>query len=269
VKVAYCSDLHLEFDSDLKLTNTDNADVLILAGDIIPIVMIEKEFNNTYAEEKPLTNFFDYITGQFKHIIYVLGNHEFYHGYVHSYGAKVKTLLKAYSNLHILTNDHIIIDDVLFIGGTMWTDNDKGDPLLEMNGSKLMNDFRIITDCDGKNYFKFKPLKARMLHYEFLMYLKSEFVGYKKKVVITHHSPSYETVDVLYKSSNYNGFYASNIDDYILGSDIDFWIYGHMHKGNSINIGNCNVLTNPRGYPYEIYDAIKPYKLKYFDILLD
>ena len=33
MKVAYCSDLHLEF-APISLKNTEGADVLILAGDI-------------------------------------------------------------------------------------------------------------------------------------------------------------------------------------------------------------------------------------------
>jgi predicted phosphodiesterase len=64
MKVGIVSDLHLEFGY-LHLYNTNDIDVLILAGDICHI-------ENSYID------FFEEISGEFPLILYVLGNHEYY-----------------------------------------------------------------------------------------------------------------------------------------------------------------------------------------------
>ena len=67
MKIAYCSDLHLEF-ADLILTNDENADVLVLAGDIC----VAKHFTKKLE-------FFQKVSEEFPKVLYVIGNHEHYH----------------------------------------------------------------------------------------------------------------------------------------------------------------------------------------------
>ena len=93
MKLALCSDLHLEF-GDLVLTNTENADVLILSGDI----MIASDLHDHPEPEVPYTpevlktlgnrqiaahkcrDFLKRVSNEFPHVIYIAGNHEYYHG---------------------------------------------------------------------------------------------------------------------------------------------------------------------------------------------
>jgi predicted phosphodiesterase len=62
MKIAYCSDLHLEF-GPLELKNEKDADILILAGDIC-----------VESSDFPM-GFFENISKEFPLIFYVLGNH--------------------------------------------------------------------------------------------------------------------------------------------------------------------------------------------------
>jgi len=60
MKIAICSDLHLEF-GDINLQNTDNADVLILGGDICVASDIGKPDSNNFmegAKSNRITDFF-------------------------------------------------------------------------------------------------------------------------------------------------------------------------------------------------------------------
>ena len=76
MKIAVCSDLHLEF-ADIELKNEDNADVLILGGDICvakDIANIDSFRGDTFRE------FFKRCSKEFPHVIYIMGNHEHYNG---------------------------------------------------------------------------------------------------------------------------------------------------------------------------------------------
>ena len=65
------SDLHLEFEGIARLATleTDKDGILVLPGDISPYVLKET-----------LLGFLRMVAVQFKHVLCVLGNHEFYGG---------------------------------------------------------------------------------------------------------------------------------------------------------------------------------------------
>ena len=88
MKLAVCSDLHLEFE-DLDLKNSQNAEVLILAGDILIAEDIHNHpedpstFNNLGTRQLMAKRFRDFLnrcSKEFPHVVYIAGNHEFYHG---------------------------------------------------------------------------------------------------------------------------------------------------------------------------------------------
>lgn len=54
-------------------------------------------------------------------VIYVPGNHEYFGCEILSNNKKMKSLAKN-SNVHVLINDSVEIDGVLFVGATLWTD---------------------------------------------------------------------------------------------------------------------------------------------------
>ena len=152
MKIAICSDLHLEF-GDINLQNTENADVLILGGDICVAADIGKPDPNNIMEgarSNRITDFFKRCSFQFPHVIYIMGNHEHYHGDFATSGNKLKSLLESnmLSNVYLLDKESKKIDDVTFVGGTLWTDMNKEDSLTMFHVRQRMNDFQCVKNGD-------------------------------------------------------------------------------------------------------------------------
>ena len=143
MKIALLSDAHLEF-GPLVINNDENADVLVLAGDIC-VAAHFKEAGPTYTKHlaKEYHQFFDHVCKEFPQVIYILGNHEFYNGDIkHTYNILKYNL--DYGNLHILEKETWTHQGHTFIGGTLWTDMNKNDPLTLSYTRNAMNDFREV-----------------------------------------------------------------------------------------------------------------------------
>jgi Icc-related predicted phosphoesterase len=270
--VNYCSDLHLEHNKDLSLFNTNNADMLILAGDIIPIKYTRLAFNDLKmnGESNYITEFFDNITNQFEHIIYVLGNHEFYDSDINDVSVLRKTL-KQYTNLHILENESITIDNNLFIGGTCWTKIK--DPVLEVEALNRFSDYIYISNSDRNTtgYYtnklgKLLPSDTSMKCDNFIYYVSKqiESTDVDNVIVISHHCPTPQGIPDKFKGNFWNDLFTNHFDDYIIQNErINYWIHGHVHDvPRNYKIGETNILLNVYGYPVEEYH--EQFELKTF-----
>lgn len=153
MKIGVCSDLHLEF-GDINIKNEDNVDVLILSGDILVDADMDmrdrRQTEMGFARERSerFHDFFDRVCFQFPHVVYVVGNHEHYHGDFKYTIENLKRKLAHHKNLYILDKECKKIDDVFFIGGTMWTDMNKEDPLTMYHMTSMMNDFRCVENSN-------------------------------------------------------------------------------------------------------------------------
>jgi Icc-related predicted phosphoesterase len=143
VKIALASDVHLEF-GPIELTNDQDADVLVLAGDIC-VAQHFTDRNPTYVKHLAgeYREFFDHVCEQFPQVVYILGNHEHYSGDVaHSYNILKYHL--DYGNLHILEKETWTYQGYTFVGGTLWTDMDQQNSLAMSYCQSAMNDFREV-----------------------------------------------------------------------------------------------------------------------------
>jgi len=267
VKIKLVSDLHLEF-TDIHITNNDGADVLILGGDIMIAEDLHDhpEYTNT-ADQRAIASgtglgrrqqsaqryrdFLKRCSFQFPHVIYIAGNHEFYNGKIYAGIDYLREECAKYPNIYFLECDTKIIDDIVFVGGTLWTDMNKGDPLTLHAVRDMMNDFRIIRD-DRKGYTSFKPATAAEIHMRTKEYFRIVLDEHKDKkcVVVGHHSPSHQSVHPQYAHETLmNGAYHSDLSEFILDRpQIKLWTHGHTHHFFDYMIGDTRVVCNPRGY---------------------
>lgn len=247
MKIQIVSDLHLEF-SDFFIKNENNADVLILGGDIMlaeKVLLPESEYGVRFRDFLKRCSF------QFPHVIYIAGNHEFYGGYWSKSLEKLRAACAVHDNVYFLERDTKIIDDVVFVGGTLWTDMNKGDPLTLHAVRDMMNDYRAITN-DDLGYTKLKPATTAQRHRETRQYIELAVKEHSdsKVVVVGHHTPSFQSCHESYKSDHImNGAYHSDLTDIMLDHpQIKLWTHGHTHHTFDYMIGNCRVVCNPRGY---------------------
>ena len=272
MKIKLVSDLHLEF-SDINIQNNEDCDVLILGGDICIAQDLHDhpEPNNTadqaaiaagtglgrrQAAAQRYRDFFKRCSFQFPHVIYIAGNHEFYNGKFYAGIDYLREECAKYSNVYFLENDTKIIDDVTFVGATLWTDMNKGDPLTMHAIEGMMNDFRIIKN-DKRNYAPMSARDVASRHARTLQYFRSVLAEQhdRKFVVVGHHSPSFQSAHPMYAHETLmNGGYHSDLSEFIMDHpQIKLWTHGHTHHPFDYVIGETRIVCNPRGYENDGY----------------
>ena len=264
MRIAVTSDLHLEF-GDINIQNTDNADVLILGGDI----MLAQDLHDHPESNQLLTGamletlgsrqknavrfreFLSRASFQFPHVIYIAGNHEFYHGKWPIGLQYLRDECAKFPNVYFMENDCKTIGDITFIGSTLWTDMNKGDPLTLHAISDMMNDFRIIRNSD-LGFTNLRPAHVAQAHTKSVGYIRSVIAEQhdKKFVVVGHMSPSRLSTHPKYANDHLmNGGYSSSLDEFILDRpQVKLWTHGHTHEEFDYMIGSTRIVCHPRGY---------------------
>ena len=284
MKISLVSDVHLEF-GDLDFENDQGAQVLILSGDICVAQDITQRDPYGVMGPKYRSNrfhdFFQRCHDRFPHVIYIVGNHEYYHGDFATAFAHLKDVLDYMPNLHVLEKESIMIGDVTFLCGTLWTDMNREDPDTLYRIRSYMNDFRIIKDSRHPVHYKdseghrhtrdgrFSPEATVEEHRAMLKFVKESIAASPtgKYVVVGHHAPSKASTHAQYADQTMvNGAYSSDLDQFILDRpQIKLWTHGHTHHEFDYMIGSCRVMCNPRGYDgYE--QQAEQWKLKTVDI---
>ena len=267
MKIALASDIHLEF-GDIVLHNDQAADVLILGGDICVVRDLVRKGDTMVRD------FFVNCCTQFKTVIYIMGNHEHYHGDFaksHEQARAVFTEL-GLTNLHLLEKSTVTIDDITFIGGTLWTDCNRGDAMTMWHAGRDMNDYRTVTNTrSGKNGGAWRLIPEHTVedHIRMKDYIRIVVEGKSDQrfVVVGHHAPSEQSADEIYKNDTLmNGNFFSNLEQFILDRpQIKLWTHGHMHNVSDYQIGETRVVCNPRGYIGHEDRAVE-FELLYIDL---
>ena len=266
MKLAICSDLHLEFQT-ITLHNEEDADVLILSGDICVASKLAP-YHNPYSTASTHSDlyhdFFRDVSKKFKNVIYVAGNHEHYQGDFAITYSTLKDQLSYLPNIHVLDKENVTIDDVTFIGGTLWTDFNNEDPVTMFSIRNMMNDFIQVRNSNRVSSFKdmdgnfrsrtptFTPDDALEDHQAMLGHVirTVDADPEMKFVVVSHHAPSRQSTHPRYANDELmNGGYSSRLDFIIEDRpQIKLCTHGHTHEPFDYNIGLTRIVCNPRGY---------------------
>jgi predicted phosphodiesterase len=226
------SDLHLEFGIDVikkcvDISSANKMKYTVLAGDI----------TNYKKKEKILTKLITELKEHTKHIIYVLGNHEYYEPQNKSINEIKNEYKFLCTNLgiNLLDNSSLETDDFVFYGTTMWS-NVNAEAFYRMNDQYSFKNRQDVIDIHEESV-------------DLLDKFVTEYRNVKPLVIITHHLPSFKLIDEQYKIyGELNTGFASKLD-HIIRNPINYWIYGHTHKPNNTIINGVKLICNPLGYP--------------------
>jgi len=262
MKIKLVSDLHLEF-SDVDIPN-NGCDVLILSGDILIAQDLHDHPRGSWLESKQyiwedgqmrpakadrFRDFLDRCSKNFPHVIYVAGNHEYYHGRWLATIDYLREECNHWSNIYFLEKDVKVIDDVAFLGCTLWTDLNKSNPITLHEVQTRMNDHRLIRH-DGLGFTKLRAIHTVERHDDHVAWLRDTLPNYDTVVVVGHMGPTHKSIMPQYQNEfHLNGAYCSDLSDLILDHpQIKLWTQGHTHHKFQYYIGETLVACNPRGY---------------------
>ena len=235
MKIQYCSDLHIEFPENKKYLKSNPikpvGEILILAGDIVPFIIMQNH-----------GDFFDYLSDNFKYTYWVPGNHEYYYFDITQKSGCINEKIR--DNVFLVNNISVKHENLKFIFTTLWTNIN---PANQWTIQKSMSDFQVIKYKEEL----FTPFHYNQLHQESLKFLKQELkkAGPEKKVVVSHHVPTFLNYPEIYKGDVLNEGFGVELFDLIEKSKINYWIFGHHHQNtDDFSIGKTKLLTNQLGY---------------------
>lgn len=252
MNVALISDIHAEFyrsEPNWLPPLPDNADVVVLGGDIhIGAALID--FVNRIAAALPEC-----------HLVVVAGNHEFYR----QYRKKTLTLYRQAfidnHRIHFLENDYVDINDVRFIGATLWT----GFPLFDDRFTKdevmayakdTVSDFDFIADdSDSGNIKAFTPEVAEKLFLESKSAIDTmlEQSDARRTIVITHFPPLQALRNPRFEIEKMTSYFTADCSEIVRKHRPAYWFYGHNHWSASADIDGTTFISNQLGYPNELW----------------
>jgi predicted phosphohydrolase len=233
--IQYASDLHLEFPANKEFLKQNplqpKADILVLAGDIVPFAIIDKN-----------KVFFSYVSDNFKTTYWLPGNHEYYHFDIAEKSGVLNE--KILSNVFLVNNTSVMYGNAKLIFSTLWSKTSTGH---QWQIERSLNDFHLIKH---KGY-RFSAEKYNQLHAESLAFIQHELNTRNdgQVAVFTHHCPTFLNYPEQYRGDILNEAFAVELFDLIESSEIAYWVYGHHHTNTpEFTIGNTKLITNQLGY---------------------
>lgn len=161
------------------------------------------------------------------HMFAINGNHDYYGRYFDEaiYGTKT-----------------LEVDGIKIAGATLWTDlSNPLDWVYYVNG---LIDCRYIKCVSHQ-----RMMETHEAHKHFLFNSEAD-------IIVSHHTPSLQSVHERYKNSPFNTSFSNNLDEQILAmkKPPKLWIHGHTHDRFDYMIGETRVICHPRGYRGEHQD---------------
>lgn len=243
MKIQLMSDMHCIETTMDKIISGEfievDGDILILAGDMYEI----RQRNLPKVIE-----FFDWVYANYRFVIQVNGNHEYYH----ETWEPPQGITEVVPYTHwVLENESIMINGVIFYGGTMWSHIPESSANVVR---RSLADYTYIkgftTDISAERSVKFTAGLVDVLVHN----------PDSEVVVISHHVPSYELTEPMYVGSSINpGFHNECgvlLEQY--NNQIKLWCHGHSHGFMDKVVNGVRCVRNPIGYFKSEWDSFDP-----------
>ena len=234
----FASDLHLEFAQNKKLLSKKPIrpvqETLIIAGDLMPLTAMDQH-----------QDFLNFLSDHFKMTYWLPGNHEYYGSDLATMPSNFEESIRP--NILLLNNITKVIPDpegpIELIFSTLWSHIP---PHIAEIVGKRVQDFDQIQWKSGK----MTPHLYNQIHQNALDFLATALGSNNtRKMVISHHLPSFLNYPKKHQNDPINACFASNLDDFIQKTAPNAWIFGHHHSNiPPFLIGKTMLYTNQLGY---------------------
>ena len=246
MRLLVLSDLHVEWAAFEPPAPPDAYDLVVLAGDIGQATLALRWARRSFPGHP---------------IVQVAGNHEFFDTVRESAMDAMRETARRL-DIHLLEEDVVRIGDVEFVGCTAWTDyrlHDRPGRPVRMSAAdamagarRVMLDYHKIDVGDPSSATgtrRFTPEDSVALHERSRDWLRDALArpAAGRRVVVTHHLPSWHSVSPEFAAAPSNPAFASDLDTLLPAADL--WVHGHTHSSHDYLAGGCRVVCNPRGYP--------------------
>ena len=233
MKIQIASDLHFEMwkrelpDPVDQFEPDEARDLLILAGDITSgyrrwgMPFIRRELG-------------------ISPIIFVPGNHEYFHATKADVDAFWRQYADANEGFYYLNDDTVEIGGLRFYGAE-WCSDFWGDPA-HYFFERFILDFRLTGNWSTTRHVEeFRRVTENM----------TALAG-GVDVVITHFPPTIEAIDQrLYGGDPGNPYFINDNEALVRKVGARLWVSGHTHTPFDYEVGQTRVIGNPRGYREE------------------
>ena len=233
------SDLHLEFSKTFPMIER-KAKYLVLAGDIGRLC------------DKNYTDFIEYCSKTWEHIIVVLGNHEFYHNkktYI-TLLSEYFDYFSQYDNVTLLEKDKIMLDGWEIIGLTMWAYIRPSYKDI-MNCSKQIKTRVVTNNGVRREHIGYQGINK--LYNESLEWLLNNYDPNKKTIIITHHPLTHDNISMPEYENEPSDRRDAFATDMVFQNKAPLvCMSGHTHFSHDFIKNNVRYISNQMGYKEEV-----------------
>lgn len=271
LSLSILSDLHLDmhFNSPRQSTGRVKAffDPIFMPGGIEPadVLVIAGDLGHYNSQNLWLIEYLKEL--YFKHIVCVLGNHDYYllHrlqqlDYESNSFNRIQEMrdqLNAIDGIHCLNGNVVEIEGIRFGGSDSWYDGAYMLRNLNPRGTYSMGRVRELwhhTMNDANYIFGIQ----RFDEIWDIEKPKIEAVYQECDVMITHVSPSINPEhipDIHFRRDEATSFFTFDGETYVKNTTAKVWIYGHTHTPNDYEWHGVRLICNQLGYPGELKDV--------------
>ena len=255
LRIQVVSDLHIEFYRHILKVPAHSiiqpqAPILALLGDIgLACTDLLRDFLYRQAD-------------RFEHVLFLAGNHEYYNRDNTTYSITeqmtwMRRICSEKDNLHFMDRSSIVLNGVLILGTTLWSDIP--DETL-FKAEQSLNDYNLsYNHAPGQAPRKLTARETRREYRKNVAWIRSKLMEAKEKdqkvVILTHHTPLMKgTSHPRYEGNDLNCCFSSDLRSLIIhaGPPLVAWACGHTHYNFDMMVGNnVRVFSNQRGYKHE------------------
>jgi Icc-related predicted phosphoesterase len=256
MKLRIIADIHSDINKSKNYQFDFGDDFIVACGDIS---------GDRFTTE-------NWIKANIKNGVFVEGNHLGYNHITFDSGDTKENSIKYLKNrfktgnIRFLENNIHIVEDIVFVGCTLYSDFSLYDKPIYCSrlALKSMNDFRYVQVKNKDIVRTLGPEDTVKWYKRSVNFINKTCKSYpnKKIVVVTHYAPSIDSISEEYKYDLLSAAFASNLELIMKENDnLILWCHGHVHSDVDYTKFGTRVVCCPWGYFNENNKDVSNYGL--------